>query len=301
MDTAGNLIQAHGGGILKLGNTYYWYGEDKSTGYNNNVGVNGYASEDLVNWRPLGTVFKAADMPEKFRAGGVAERPKVIYNEKTGKYVMWIHMDTNGYGTSEAGVGVADKPEGPFKWLRSFRPIQTSTYRDMNVFVDDDKKAYAIYSGEENQTMHVVRLNEDYTDVERPMKEGETWSRILARRARESPSPFKYNGKYYLITSGTTGWNPNPASYAIADNILGPWKEIGNPITGEGAATTYRSQSTFVLPSPSGKPGEFIYMGDRWNSKDLANSRYIWLPFTIKDDGTFTIKWQDSWKPEIKK
>ena len=300
LDTEGNLIQAHGGGILKRGDTYYWYGEDKSTGYNNKVGVDGYASEDLVNWRPMGTVFKASDMPEQFREGGVAERPKVIYNAKTGKYVMWIHMDANGYKVSEAGVGVADKPEGPFVWLKSFRPIDDSTYRDMNLFVDDDGTAYTFYSGEGNATTHIIRLNDDYTDIERPLKEGENWARVFPKKWREAAAPFKYNGKYYMITSGTSGWNPNAASYGMADNILGPWTDHGNPIVGEGADTTHRSQSTFVFPSPSGKKGEFIYMGDRWNSKDLANSRYIWLPFTIKDDGTFNIEWQADWKPEIK-
>jgi len=42
LDTKGNLIQAHGGGILKRGDTYYWYGEDKSLGGNNKVGISGY-------------------------------------------------------------------------------------------------------------------------------------------------------------------------------------------------------------------------------------------------------------------
>ena len=299
MDTAGNLIQAHGGGLLKRGATYYWYGEDKSQGYNNKVGVNGYASEDLVNWRPMGTVFKASDMPEKFRDGGVAERPKVIYNAKTDKYVMWIHMDTNGYGTSEAGIGISDKPEGPFVWVNSFRPIAESTYRDMNLFVDDDGSAYTFYSGEENATTHVIRLNDDYTDIERPLVEGKNWARIFPGKHREAAAPFKYNGKYYLITSGTSGWNPNAASYGVADNIFGPWENKGNPVVGEGADTTHGSQSTFVFPNPNGKKGEFIYMGDRWTPQNLSQSRYIWLPFTIKDDGTFTIEWQNQWKPEF--
>ena len=29
-DTSGNVIQAHGAGMLKVGSTFYWFGEDKA-------------------------------------------------------------------------------------------------------------------------------------------------------------------------------------------------------------------------------------------------------------------------------
>ena len=135
-----------------------------------------------------------------------------------------------------------------------------------------------------------------FTDIETPPVEGKTWARILVKQSREAPAPFKYKGTYYLITSGTTGWDPNPASYAIATNILGPWTVKGNPCNGEGAETTFRSQSTYVLPARA-KPGWFIYMGDRWLRNNLADSRYVWLPFQIDPDGGFTLRWRDEWDP----
>jgi hypothetical protein len=178
-----------------------------------------------------------------------------------------------------------------------YRPVVASTYRDMNLFVDDDGRAYALYAGEENYTLHIVRLNDDWTAPERPMIEGKTWIRTLIRGHREAPAPFKYRGKYYLITSGATGWNPNPAQYAVADRMLGDWKPIANPFIGAGSEITFGSQSTFVLPVP-GKSGSFIYLGDRWNPQDLADSRYVWLPFQMKPDGTFEVRWRDSWEPK---
>ncbi|RYG30889.1 hypothetical protein EON81_24040, partial [bacterium] len=178
-DTTGNLIQAHGGGILQRGKTAYWYGENRSQGYNNKVGVSCYSSTNLKDWKDEGVVLPKAGFPEIFTDKGVCERPKVLYNAKTKKYVMWAHMDANGYGVSEAGVALGDKPTGPFRWLYSFRPVRGSTFRDMNVFQDDDGRAYVIYSGEENQTMHVVRLNREFTGLDGPLTEGENWSRIF--------------------------------------------------------------------------------------------------------------------------
>jgi beta-galactosidase len=295
LDTAGKPIQAHGGGILTHNGKYYWYGEDRSNGYVA-IGVSGYVSTDLVNWKPMGVVLPNTAYNQKWKENTINERPKVIYNPRTKKFVMWFHYDKGGYGDSQAGVAIADKPEGPFKFLGMHRPVVTSTYRDMNLFVDSDGSAYSLYAGEENGTMHIVKLNDDYTLPQMPMVEGKTWSRILVDRMREAPAPFKYKNKYYLITSGCTGWAPNPGGYAVADSMLGPWQEMGNPFVGADANTTFQSQSTYVLPMP-GKEGQFIYMGDRWKPSDLADSRYIWLPFAMKKDGTFEIAWKDEWKP----
>ncbi len=116
----------------------------------------------------------------------------------------------------------------------------------------------------------------------------------MLRRRTTSNSAFKYKGRYYLITSGCTGWAPNPADYAVADNPLGPWESKGNPCVGSEAETTFRTQSTFVLPAP-GKPGSFIFMADRWMPRQLFDSRYVWLSLIMKPDGTFSLEWREAW------
>jgi beta-xylosidase len=218
----------------------------------------------------------------------------VLFNTKTGKYVMWMHLDSKDYKVASAGVAVADRPAGPFHIVRHFRPVNGTTYRDMNLFLDEDGRGYAFYASEDNWTMYVVRLNAEFTGPEEPAVEGKTWARILVRQMREAPAPFKYKGKYYVITSGCTGWAPNAASYAVANDILGPWTAKGNPMAGPDAEKTFFAQSTFVLPV-KGKPGSFLFLADRWNEKRLEDSRYVWLPFTMKPDGTFTIEWKDRW------
>ena len=93
LDTNGAPIQAHGGCILAANGRYYWYGEDKSGKTRNRridvVGIHVYSSENLTDWTDCGLVLAGSDDPESdLWRGGVVERPKVLYNEKTGKYVM---------------------------------------------------------------------------------------------------------------------------------------------------------------------------------------------------------------------
>ena len=85
-----------------------------------------------------------------------------------------------------------------------------------------------------------------------------------------------------MITSGATGWDPNPAKYTVADDIFGEWAPYRD--FAPGTSTTFDSQPTFVIPVDP-EAGKFIYMGDRWKKDDLADSRYVWLPIEFgKDD-----------------
>jgi hypothetical protein len=308
LDTGGKPIQTHGGGILVSGNTYYWYGEDRTQ--RSRAGVSCYSSTDLYNWKHEGVVLPHDALSSPIRAISFFERPKVIFNPRTRQYVMWMHLEQRAYHFSRAGIATSDSPTGPFVFLDHMRPIKEDigfedndldrqkefggTYRDMNLFVDDDGKAYAFYASENNATMYVVRLNNEFTGPETPTVQNKTWARILVGRMREAPAPFKFKGRYYLITSGCTGWKPNAADYAVADNILGPWEPKGNPWVGPEADTSFRTQSTFVLPAP-GKPGCFIFMADRWTPRQLSDSRYVWLPLILKGDGSFTVESRDRW------
>lgn len=320
-DADGRHIQAHGGGILFHAGLYYWYGEDKSLGTGqNHVGISCYSSQDLLNWKHQGTCLPSESMPHQFQAPGVVERPKVIYCRKTRKFVMWMHLETaERYHFASAGVATSDSPVGPFVFDRAFRPIQYDfgypaddwceqrqrgpTYRDMNLFVDDDGAAYVLYAAEDNATLYIARLNDQFTDVVHPSVEGRTWTRNFIGALREAPALFKHAGKYYLFTSGCTGWHPNPAMLASADQILGPWKVLGDPCVGPDAHTTFSSQSTCVLPAPGKPAGCFIYMGDRWFANHLEESRYVWLPFvapsSLRRDVPVTLDYLPEWNLSI--
>jgi beta-galactosidase len=329
LDTDGRAINAHGGGLLHHEGVYYWYGEikdgrtylpkvNKAWGGTRVIagGVSCYSSTDLVNWKNEGVALPsvAEDPEHDLACENVIERPKVIYNARTRKFVMWFHQDSPDYSAARSGVAVSDTPTGPFRYLGAFRPnagirpfnatdrefapgskeafIRVlpggQMARDMTLFVDDDGKAYQFYSSEENQTLHVSQLSDDY------LQPAGKYSRILAGRAMEAPAVFKRNGKYYLIASGCTGWDPNAARSAVADNIFGPWTELSNPCQGPGADLTFNCQSTFVLPV-AGKPGQFIAMFDMWKKWDLQDSRYVWLPLSFDGEGRPIVKWRDQW------
>ncbi|KAK2410484.1 glycosyl hydrolase family protein [Trifolium repens] len=314
LDTDGNPIQAHGGCILydEISSTYYWYGEYKDgptyLAHGNKgparvdiIGVGCYSSKDLWTWKKEGIVLTAEETNKAhdLHKSNVLERPKVIYNEKTRKYVMFMHIDDANYAKASIGIAVSDTPIGPFKYLGSQRPHGYQS-RDMTVFKDDDSVAYLIYSSEENNVMHIGPLTDDYLNVTSVMR------RIFVGQRREAPAMFKHKGIYYMVTSGCTGWAPNEALVHASDSILGTWETIGNPCVGGNKmfrVSTFLAQSTFVV-SLNKFPGLFIFMADRWNPNELRDSRYVWLPLIVdgNDDQTLeygsrvSIYWHRKWK-----
>ncbi len=299
-DTNGKIINAHGGGIIYHEGIYYWYGEYKgdSTYLLDSVktwecwradagGVSCYSSKNLVDWKFEGIVLPASPDPKSdLHPSQVIERPKVIYNERTRKFVMWLHIESPNYEKAHAGVAISDRPSGTFKYLGSFRPNGKDS-RDQTVFKDDDGRAYHIYSSEWNKTTVIGLLSNDY------LHHTGTFTRNFINQSREAPAVFKHKDKYYMISSGCTGWDPNTALYAVADSMLGKWTLMSNPCKGKDADSTFYAQSTFVLPI-SGQPGRFIAMFDRWKKTDLINSTYIWLPVTF-DGKNPVIQWKNRW------
>lgn len=336
---------------------WYWVGEDKTNDYRPCPGIRGYISKDLYNWKDMGNILKTATDWDEFTTdsyftelygsagvskeeakesglwdiyadiwkgeysdeGCVIERPKMLYNDKTKKYVIWFHADgqtpesTGGnYAKAKAGVAVSDSPFGPFKLQGSYLlnsnenadhgfDSEGGHVRDMNLFKDEDGTAYVLYSSDGNQTMHIAKLNDEYTNVVKKQGEaveGVDFSRNFIDESREAPAMFKYNGKYYLMTSGCTGWYPNQASYAVADSPLGPFTTVGDPCTDTGSGTTYDTQSTCIFPVDAAK-GKFIYMGDRWSNPDTGNalrdSRYVWLPIEFLPDHQMAIRRYTDW------
>ena len=170
---------------------------------------------------------------------------------------------------------------------RDFEKGQMS--RDMTLFVDEDQTAYHITASEENQTLLISKLSEDYLSFS-----GE-YVRVFPGGRNEAPAIFKKDGKYFMFSSDLTGWNPNPGRISFAYNIMGEWTAHGNPCRGttEEEATTFWSQSTYVI-RVQGKKDAFIFAADRWRPKDPIDGRYIWLPIEFENDYPI-IKWYESW------
>jgi hypothetical protein len=294
-DNRGQHIQAHGGGIIRLADnivtpgadaeafTYYWFGEERAQTLPwNQRAVSCYSSKDLVHWTFKNDVFIATskEIP-------VLERPKVFYNEKTKKFVMYLHYDNGGYSLAEVGVAVSDTVDGQYKLQSHFRPLGRQS-RDIGQFIDDNGMAYLIFEDRPNG-WHIARLSEDYMTVDKDI--------CLIKMAMEGGALVHYNGLYYAIGSHLTGWNANPNLYATAKALEGPWSEFKDIAPPE--KNTYGAQSTMLLKVVGAKFTTVIYMGDVWRPNAQWDSRYLWMPLEI-GDGKLTLPEPREWTLDIK-
>jgi hypothetical protein len=270
-DNRGEHIQAHGGGILKMGGTYYWFGEDRSR--DNERGfryVACYASTNLAQWTFRNQVVKLAD-PENLGRGWILERPKVFYNAPTKKFVMYAHLDDGRYKLARVAVLTCDTVDGDYHYLKSFRPLGHES-RDIGQFIDDDGAAYLIFEDRPNG-FHIAKLSDDYLNVEKEM--------CLIPEHMEGGAIVHYDGLYYVLGSHLTGWNPNPNVYATAKSLTGPWSEFKDIAPSE--KNTYGAQSTMLLKIIGTKTNCVIFMGDIWKPRTQWDSRYLWMPLQIGD------------------
>jgi hypothetical protein len=280
-DDRGKHVQSHGGGIVKLGDAYYWFGEERSQGLDRSKCYVGcYSSKDLAHWTFRKRI--AFSDPENLGRGWILERPKVFHNEKTKQFVMYMHLDDARYKLSRVAVAVGDTVDGDYnKYQKSFRPLGCES-RDIGQFIDDDGSAYLIFEDRPAEGFHIARLSNDYLTVEKDAS--------LIRAPLEGGAVVHYKDLYYVVGSALTGWKPNPNKYATAPSLEGPWsefKDIAPPET-----NTYGSQSTMLLKVAGTKATSVIFMGDIWKPRTQWDSRYLWMPLKIGDGKL--------WLPELK-
>ncbi|NQX65215.1 RICIN domain-containing protein [Paenibacillus alba] len=279
-DTSGNIIHAHGGGILKVGSYYYWFGENRNADGTFNA-VSCYRSSDLKTWEFRSNVLTKNSAAE-LNVSNI-ERPKVIYNSSTNKFVLWMHWE-NGvdYGQARTAVASSSTVDGAYTYQGSFRPLGYDS-RDMTVF-NDNGTAYLISATRVNADMNIYKLTPDFLGVDSLVQT------LWVGQYREAPAMFKRNGVYFLVTSGATGWDPNQGKYATATSITGTWSGLSN----FGDATTYDSQSAYVLPIEGSSSTTYLYMGDRWAgawSGKVMESRYVWLPLSFPSSTSLSMSW----------
>jgi hypothetical protein len=282
-DTAGNVVHAHGGGIIKVGSYYYWFGESRNADSSFKA-VAVYRSTDLKTWEFRNNALTQSSASELGSAN--IERPKVMYNASTGQFVMWMHKETaTDYGQARAAVAVSSTVDGSYSYRGSFRPLGQYMSRDITVFVDTDGAGYMISAANENYDLNVYRLTADYTNTASLVR---SWP----GNHREAPALFKRNGVYFMLTSGATGWAPNQQQYSSSTSITGGWSGWTNV----GDSTAYGSQTAAVLPIQGSQTTSYLYLGDRWGpgfGGRYADSQYVWLPLTFPSNTTLSMAGYD--------
>jgi hypothetical protein len=196
---------------------------------------------------------------------------------------MWIKSQNATYQWGYALRAVSDKPVGPFKVARDKNTPDGKKMGDFALYTENGK-GYLIWAWGEEETVLIYELTDDFLDVNKKI------GQLYEYQKREAPAIVKKNETYYLVTSGKSGWSPNPSRYATAPAIEGPWTDRGTLFRGPESHTSFRSQPTYLFENQ----GTVIYMGDRWNQRDLGNSRYIWLPVVFTNNG-ISITWKEEW------
>lgn len=271
-DTGGRQIQAHGGGMLRFDHTWYWFGEDHTPGLDPHKRyVSCYSSRDLIHWTYRGRPLQLSD-PEHLGAHWVLERPKVFYSPLTRHFVMYMHLDDSKYKFAHVAVAVSRHITGPYRYLRSFRPLGFES-RDIGQFIDDDGSAYLIFESRPSGGFYIARLSADRLSVDREMS--------FLHQPLEGGALIHYRGLYYVVGSHLTGWRPNPNVYATATSLSGPWSKFQK--IAPSSPDTYGSQSSMLLKVSGTKTTSVIFMGDIWKPKTLWDSRYLWMPLEIGD------------------
>ena len=333
LDTNEKPIQAHGGSVLYWQGMYYWYGENKEKTTGDGAvwhwGVRCYSSRDLYNWEDCGIIIppEPDDPDSPLHPKAMMDRPHIIYNAETKKFVCWIKV-MGLDGKQRSTVLTADDLLGPYTKVRvGLRPLGMSA-GDFDLAVAPDGKAYYYFERVHSETI-CADLTDDYTNVTGYYSTH--FPHIAPPYVREATAHFLRGGKHYLITSGTTGYLPNPSEAAVADTWHGPFRVLGNPHPGDESHTSFHSQISSVF-KVEGKKDLFIAVADRWipghmewqyeqykrwfesrfcpgrqgeldfdpgkfipdDKLDTSCARYVWLPLRFDGEMVY-LDWRDSW------
>ncbi|GDY13756.1 glycosyl hydrolase family 43 [Planctomycetota bacterium] len=330
-DQDGKPIESHLGGVLFDNGVYYWYGMNfdgptippktipkQAYAWFLNRGITIYSSRDLLTWKYERTVLtEVSHKPgELLQPLNGLVRPKIIKNDKTGKFVLLATLTSPDFETfNDVIVAVSDSPIGPFElkgklgwqgepnqtglWIRDWKdavndaPTRIRGF-DLGLFKDDDGKAYLLIG---HHAVLMYELSDDYLSVVRVER--------LEGAQGESPAVFKVDGTYYQVTSRLSGWAPNQNLYFTAASIWGPWQPRGAFAQGPKAQTTFDSQVTFVLPVAN-KPRAFIFIADVFHATsgtdvaDLRKAVHVWLPIELDpSDQSMRVVWRDQWDVSV--
>lgn len=266
LDTAGKPIQAHGGSIIQVDNFYYWYGENKefTTGKDDiwTWGVRCYRSQNLYDWEDGGLIVPPdiKDKTSPLHPSALLDRPHIIYNPRTKKFVCWVKLMSKSMEQTRT-VLVADKITGPYSLIRKdIHPVGMNA-GDYDLVVSLwEAKAY-MYFERVHSELICADLTEDFTDFTGYYSTH--FPKPGPPDTREGIAYFKRGRKHYLVSSGTTGYFPNPSQVAVGDSFHGPFTCLGDLHPSDRTRTSFNSQICSVFKHPQ-KKDLFIALADQW-------------------------------------
>lgn len=275
-DTNGERIQAHGAGVFYEDGVYYWIGEDKShTTKRGKIwtwGIHCYSSTDLCNWKDEGLIVppNTKDKKSVLHPYRKLDRPHVMKCPNTQKYVMWVkYCDQECHFT----VLAADHLKGPYTIVQEkFYAYHCGKCGDFDLAQDAKTgQGYLFFEADHDKVLG-CKLSDDYCNVSGdPVTIYENMKPPLIR---EGITHMERNGKHYILSSGMTGYMPNPSEVAVADDFLGPYHVQGNPHVDDESSASFNSQVSDIF-KVEGKVDLYVAVADRWNpSYVVTKERY---------------------------
>jgi hypothetical protein len=196
------------------------------------------------------------------------DRPHIVHNTRTGKFVCWMKIMAGSHQTRSALI--ADDILGPYALVSSeLLPVGMSA-GDFDIATGaDDGKAY-MYFERVHSELICADLTDSYADFTGYYSTH--FPHPGPPTVREAPAYFHRNGRHYLATSGTTGYFPNPSEIAVASSFHGPWERLGDLHPDDPSRTSFNSQISCIFKHPY-KRDLYIAIADRWMA-DLMGEEF---------------------------
>lgn len=181
---------------------------------------------DPTNWICHGDIFRTRDGHDSPSdvdwTDNLLFAPDVV--ERNSKYYLYAYIVG-----AKGCVGVADRPEGPFKLLSRYKydipnHYDDGTFIDPGVLVDDDGRVY-VYCG--YQGSYMCELKDNMYEAIPGSYKTDIIPTAEPHLFFEACSPRKINGTYYLIYSPQRG---SCLDYATSDSPTGPFVYRGTII-----------------------------------------------------------------------
>jgi hypothetical protein len=257
VDTDGAAVNAHGGGIIKVCDTFYLHGEyfSSTTTDNDFNGFSMYSSKDLSTWKNEGLILPQQPSGE-LGPNRKGERPHVIRCPSTGEFVLYAHAaDTTYQADKEVVFATSATVNGKYAYQG---PLKSATgaiaaHSDMSALTDGDGAYIVTESG------WVYTLAADCHGWVSSKQYGAVNGTTAGV---EAPTVFKAGNTFYWIGSDKTGWRANDDFYSTAPAITGPWTYHGY-LAPQGTRT-WMTQSTWVIQVAGSAGTTYVYLGDHW-------------------------------------
>lgn len=267
LDTAGKPIQAHAGAVIAVGNTFYWYGENKEfTDGKQNIeswGIRFYRSKDLYNWEDLGAIIPPdqADPTSPLSPRIFPERPHIVYNPRTRKFVCWIKIRNPKLPYQFRSVLVADRITGPYEMVRRELRPEGLSIGDFDLVVDERSGKAYMYAEQGHKEVVCLELTDDWTNF--TGQSSIYFPNLSPPETKEGIACFQKSGKLFLTSSQMTGYFPNPSSIAVADGANQPFTALGDLHPADRSRSSFNSQISSIFKHPD-KRNLYIALADRW-------------------------------------